>query len=106
MAIQFSHKLTRDGREIEVDVFADHFVSDHSVGIGLYPEELHASNAAGEDVPLTDEEAEAIQKKDYNHVSRLNMWLERDPQLKVALQYLRGEISLAGIKKDSVKDDG
>ncbi len=55
---------------------------------------------------LTDEEAEAIQKKDYNHVSRLNMWLERDPQLKVALQYLRGEISLAGIKKDSVKDDG
>jgi len=60
VAIQFSHKLTRDGREIEVDVFADHFVSDHSVGIGLYPEELHASNAAGEDVPLTDEEAEAL----------------------------------------------
>ncbi|NPU98127.1 MAG: S41 family peptidase [Candidatus Omnitrophica bacterium] len=55
---------------------------------------------------LTDEEAEAILQKDYNNVSRLSRLLERDPQLKVALQYLRGEISLAGIKKDPPSKDG
>lgn len=63
MAIEFSHKLTRDGQEVEVTVYADHFVSDHSVGIGLYPEELRAADAFGIDVPLTDEEAEELSDK-------------------------------------------
>lgn len=52
MAVTFSHKLIRGGEEIEVTVFADHFVSDHSVGIGLYPEELHAACPDGFDILL------------------------------------------------------
>lgn len=56
MRIEFSHKLIRDGKEIEIDVYADQFVSDHSVGIGLYPEEMVASDANGNEIELTDDE--------------------------------------------------
>ncbi|MBN2326160.1 MAG: S41 family peptidase [Candidatus Omnitrophica bacterium] len=44
---------------------------------------------------LTEEEWDSIKDKEYHSVSRLNRITERDPQLKVALQYLRGEITLA-----------
>jgi len=54
--------------------------------------------------PLTDDEWEAVQKKDYHNVSRLKRITERDPQLKVALQYLCGEISLADTQKKSKSD--
>lgn len=50
--------------------------------------------------PLTEEEWKVIQKKEYHNISRLDRLVERDPQLKVALQYLRGEISLADAKQE------
>ncbi|MEW6234152.1 MAG: S41 family peptidase [Candidatus Omnitrophota bacterium] len=43
--------------------------------------------------PLTREEGEKLEEKDYTHISRLERMLEIDPQLKAAYQYLRGEIA-------------
>lgn len=58
---------------------------------------------------ITQQEWEALRDKQYHHVSRLDVMLERDPQLRVAYKYLKGEIShtLAGrtISED-MKTDG
>lgn len=54
---------------------------------------------------LSDAELEAVLKKEYHNVSRLEKNIERDPQLKVALQYLRGEISLADSTKAEKKEE-
>jgi len=55
---------------------------------------------------ITEEEWNAIKEKDYHNVPRLQVVTERDPQLKVAMQYLQGEISLADTqdKAKSKKD--
>jgi carboxyl-terminal processing protease len=40
---------------------------------------------------ISEEEWEIIQNKDYNHVSRLDIMLERDPQLRVAFEFINGQ---------------
>ncbi len=44
--------------------------------------------------PLTQEDGEWLEDKEYFHVPRLERILDFDPQLKVAYQYLKGEITL------------
>lgn len=41
--------------------------------------------------PLTQEEFEKIRTKNYEHTSRLDRLMERDPQLRAACKFLRGE---------------
>lgn len=47
-------------RDTEVQVFAEDFDGDPSVGVGYGPELVYAKTLDGEDFELTDEESEAF----------------------------------------------
>ena len=47
-------------RDTEVQVFAEDFFEDPSVGVGYGPEQVYAKTLEGEDFELTDEESEAF----------------------------------------------
>lgn len=55
---------------------------------------------------LTYDALETIQKKSYHNVSRIERLFDSDPQMKVAWEFLNGEISLANQKTDDSSDEG
>ncbi len=50
---------------------------------------------------LTQDEAETIEKKRYRNVSRMIRLFDRDPQMKVAWEFMKGEITLANGETDN-----
>lgn len=61
--------------------------------LGIEPD-IHADR-------ITFEKAKEITEKDYDHVSRLDRQFERDPQLKVAYEYLIGDKSIADLRSSA-----
>ena len=49
--------------------------------------------------PITKEQAEALDKKNYEHVSRLERLLDRDVQLKKAIDFLHGDVIVGNVEQ-------